>query len=83
MNWIEVIGYAGTVSTVLTYSMKHMLSLRIMALISTTCFLGYAAYIQSIPLMLTEAILAPINLYRLLELLRPRRDTSVPSHVLP
>lgn len=71
MNWIEAFGYAGTGFTILAYSMRRLLPLRIVAILSSASFLVYAGLIGSAPLMLMEAALLPINAWRLLELVRP------------
>ena len=71
MNWIEAFGYAGTGFTILAYSMRRLLPLRIVAILSSASFLVYAGLIGSAPLMLMEAALLPINAWRLFELIRP------------
>ena len=73
MFWIEVIGYCGSALAILTYWMREMIPLRIAAVAGCVCFLSYGLLIGSYPLILMEATLLPINLYRLVELLRPTR----------
>lgn len=68
LNWVEAIGYAGTGLTVLAYGMRTLIPLRIAGILSSLAFLTYGLLTQSYPLVLMEAILLPINLYRLLEL---------------
>lgn len=75
MFWIEVIGFCGSLLAILTYWMRAMIPLRIAAVLGCLCFLVYALLIGSYPLILMEATLLPINLYRLAELLRPARST--------
>ena len=72
--WIEVIGFCGSLLAILTYWMRAMIPLRIAAVLGCLCFLVYALLIGSYPLILMEATLLPINLYRLAELLRPARS---------
>ncbi|MER8400025.1 cyclic nucleotide-binding protein [Mesorhizobium sp. M1348] len=67
MIWTETIGFLGSFSTVLTYSMKAMLWLHITAVLSCLCF-AYGALIGSLSLSLLELILLPINAWRLFEL---------------
>jgi CRP/FNR family cyclic AMP-dependent transcriptional regulator len=69
--WIEAVGYAGTAFTILAYSMRRLMPLRIVAILSSVSFLVYAGLIGSAPLMLMEAVLLPINVWRLIELIRP------------
>ena len=73
MLWIEVIGFCGSALAILTYWMREMIPLRIVAVAGCVCFLSYGFLIGSYPLILMEATLLPINLYRLVELLRPTR----------
>ena len=73
MPWIEMIGYCGSALAILTYWMREMIPLRIAAVAGCVCFLAYGFLIGSYPLILMEATLLPINLYRLVELLRPAR----------
>jgi len=70
MFWIEVIGFAGSGLAVLTYWMREMLPLRIAAVLGCICFLIYASFMGSYPLIVMEITLLPIDAYRLLELLR-------------
>jgi len=69
--WIEAFGYAGTGFTILAYSMRRLLPLRVVAILSSASLLIYAGLIGSAPLMLMEAVLLPINAWRLIELVRP------------
>lgn len=74
--WIEVVGFCGSALAILTYWMREMIPLRIAAVLGCLCFLVYALLIGSYPLILMEATLLPINLYRLAELLRSARSNS-------
>ncbi len=76
MDWIDVIGYAGTGLTVLSYSMRRMLPLRIAAVSSSVAFLTYASFTGAGPLIVMEMILLPINGYRLLELISVPRESG-------
>jgi hypothetical protein len=69
MNWIEAAGYAGTGFTIMSYSMRGMLRLRVAAVLSSASFLTYAGLMGSYPLIVMEVVLLPINGYRLIELL--------------
>ena len=75
-DWIEAIGYSGTGFTVLAYGAKHLMPLRIAAILSSLAFLSYGLLSQSYPLVLMEAILLPINMFRLLELVADRRRSG-------
>lgn len=68
--WVEAVGFIGSFLTILTYSMKRMLWLRIAAVLSCLAFVTYGALIGSLPLVLMELTLLPLNGWRLLELTR-------------
>ncbi|UVK37856.1 YgjV family protein [Mesorhizobium sp. AR10] len=74
--WIEAIGFLGSFFTVLTYSMKQMFWLRVAALMSCLAFMAYGTLIGSLPLILMELMLLPINAWRLMELSRPRLPST-------
>ena len=75
MNWIDIVGFAGSGFAVVTYWMRGMLALRLMAVLSCVCFIVYGISIGSYPLLVMEFVLLPINLFRLTQLLRPA-DTA-------
>jgi len=75
-SWIEAIGYAGTGFTILAYSAKNLIPLRIVAILSSLAFLIYGLLAESYPLVLMEVVLLPINTFRLVELLTARRRTT-------
>ena len=75
-DWIEAIGYAGTGFTILAYGAKRLVPLRIAAILSSVAFLAYGLLAGSYPLVLMEAILLPINGYRLYELRVTRRQPA-------
>jgi hypothetical protein len=68
--WIEAVGFAGGVCTVVAYWMKDMLPLRIAVVTSSVFLLAYAALIGSWPVLLMELVVLPINGLRLCEALR-------------
>ncbi|MET3577941.1 putative membrane protein YfhO [Mesorhizobium robiniae] len=78
--WIEAIGFSGSLFTILTYSMKEMLWLRLTAVLSCLSFATYGVMIESWPLILMEMTLLPINLWRLNELRRADLLTDDPRN---
>ena len=79
--WTETIGFLGSGFAVLTYWMRDMLPLRIAAVLSCLFFIAYAIAIASVPLLLMETILLPINAYRLFELRRGKAAIQATSHL--
>lgn len=78
ISWSDVVGYAGTGFTIMAYSMRRMLQLRVAAVMSSVALLVYAVLTSSGPIIVMELILLPINSYRLIELLRPPGNLAVP-----
>lgn len=67
---IEAIGYLGTFATIVTYAMSNMIPLRIAGLLSSGAFLTYGILTKSWPVVATEAILLPLNGFRLWQMIR-------------
>lgn len=68
-HWIEILGYIASGLTIGCYAARTMIPLRILAILSTLAFGIYALSIGSIPLLITELILLPINAVRLQQML--------------
>lgn len=83
--WIEAIGWLASAITIATYAMNTMIALRVLALLSSVLFIAYAFVLQLWPLMAMEAILLPINCFRLWQILSLRKhltrlsDTEAPD----
>lgn len=75
--WIETIGWLASLLTVATYAMNTMIPLRVLAVGSSLLFIAYAFLLQLWPLMAMEAVLLPINCFRLWQIaaLRSRLST--------
>lgn len=73
MIWIEIIGWMAALSTLGAYSMRTMLPLRMVAILSNLLFLTYGTLTGVYPMLVLHAVLLPFNSYRLWEILRDRR----------
>jgi hypothetical protein len=69
-HWIEVVGYGGTAMTVASYSMRTIIPLRIAGIASSVFFIAYGLLIQSWPMLVMELTILPLNVIRLIQLLR-------------
>ncbi len=69
-NWVECVGYLGTAFTIATYAMKTMIPLRIAGILSSIFFISYGLLNGSYPVVVTEAILLPLNALRLYQMLQ-------------
>ncbi len=67
---MEVVGYLGTLLTVGAYAVSTMIPLRVMAILSSVAFLTYGLYNASVPIVLTELALLPLNVYHLHRMIR-------------
>jgi CRP-like cAMP-binding protein len=70
MTGFELLGYAGAVVNIATYSMRTMIPLRIMALASNGIFIIYGGIGGVYPILVLHLVLLPLNAYRLREMLR-------------
>jgi CRP/FNR family transcriptional regulator, cyclic AMP receptor protein len=79
VTWIEMIGYAGTISALMMFCMTTMLHLRVVALV-TSVFLFVFAFLSDIyPTMVLQMLLFPINGYKLLQILRLVGSSEKPA----
>ena len=70
MSIPEILGYLATAFNIAAYSMRTMIPLRILAIISNAVFIVYGAVGAVYPVLVLHAILLPLNSYRLREMLR-------------
>lgn len=70
MNAYEPIGYLAALLVLATFCMSGMVALRAVAIASNVVFLGYAALTGISPVLLLHALLLPMNVYRLLQIVR-------------
>lgn len=74
MQWIEAFGYLGALMTLTTFSMKTMLHLRIVGIVSNLVFMTYGLLGHLYPVLLLHTALLPLNSWRLWQLLRLTRQ---------
>ncbi|HWA18705.1 MAG TPA: Crp/Fnr family transcriptional regulator [Devosia sp.] len=67
---VELVGYGGTVLTALSYSMRTIVPLRVAGIASSAFFIVYGVFIGSLPMLATELIILPLNVMRLVQILR-------------
>jgi hypothetical protein len=65
MSLPEILGYLATAFNIAAYSMRTMIPLRILAIISNAVFIVYGATGGVYPVLVLHAILLPLNAYRL------------------
>jgi CRP/FNR family cyclic AMP-dependent transcriptional regulator len=69
MSWAEILGYFGASLTITVYSMKRMIPLRIIGIGANCVFIVYGFLAAVYPQMVLHAVLLPINVFRLREML--------------
>ena len=81
MHWVNWTGCVASLLVFLTFYMKDMVPLRVVALCSNVAFLAYAAALHLAPIFILHSALIPINARRLVCAWRERDagpDRSTP-----
>ena len=74
--WVEAIGYGGTVFTIASYSMRTIIPLRIAGILSSIFFIAYGVMMQLWPMLITELVILPLNILRLIQMFRLLRQVE-------
>ncbi len=74
MPLTDLLGYAASLTVIAAFCMRTMLPLRILAIASNVLFAMYGLFDHVYAVLVLHAVLFPINLYRLLPILRLRRS---------
>ena len=67
-DWTLWLGYLAAACTVATYSMKLIIPLRVMGIVTNLMFAVYAYMTSDTPSLLLQFVVLPINFYRLHEM---------------
>lgn len=65
----DIIGYAAALLVLLTFSMRTMVHLRAVGIVSNLFFIAYGYSSGAYPIMLLHAILLPLNSFRLFQII--------------
>ena len=82
MTWIDLLGYAASASVLATFCMSTMVPLRIIAIGSNVLFIAFGAFAHIYPVLVLHVILLPVNIARLLQLLRPSEASKSPERAI-
>ncbi len=66
--WPETVGYVGVVLTIAASSMRTMIPLRVLAIATNVVFLGHGILIGLGPAVAVNAVLLPLNAWRLVQM---------------
>jgi hypothetical protein len=72
----EILGWLAAALTLLTFSMRSMLALRLTALGANVGFITYAALMELMPVLALHLLLVPCNAVRLGELMAEQRQSE-------
>jgi CRP/FNR family cyclic AMP-dependent transcriptional regulator len=80
-DWdVDALGYLASLLVLATFSMRGMVTLRVMAIASNLAFIGYAAVAGIHPVLLLHALLLPMNAWRLAEIVLGRSPGHRSAH---
>ena len=66
VRWVDLAGYVACSLVFLTFYMKGMVPLRLLALSSNFAFLVYAFALHLLPIAMLHSALIPVNIIRLI-----------------
>jgi CRP/FNR family transcriptional regulator, cyclic AMP receptor protein len=69
-KWPELVGYLAAICTLIVYSMKTMIPLRVAGIAANFMFIGYGYFEPAYPALVLHSILLPLNSFRLYEMLQ-------------
>jgi hypothetical protein len=70
VQWVDFAGYVASALVFLTFYMRGMVALRLVALCSNVAFLIYALTLQLAPIVILHGALIPVNVCRLIAVWR-------------
>jgi hypothetical protein len=80
VRWVDLAGYVACSLVFLTFYMKGMIPLRLVALCSNVAFLVYACTLHLLPIVILHGALIPVNVCRLIAARRGDRvNLPVPT----
>lgn len=81
--WLEVTSYVASALVFLSFFMKEIVPLRLVAIVSNIAFIIYAIGAGLIPIMILDAALLPLNIWRVIEYKRLERRVQEASRGAP
>ena len=77
IRWVDAAGYIASVLVFATFCMRTMIALRVAAIGSNICFIGFGVAAHVYPVLLLHVVLLPLNTLRTLEMVRLTRRIEV------
>jgi hypothetical protein len=75
----DLLGWAAVIFTLTAFSMRTMLPLRVAAIGSNMCFIGFGYLEGSLPILALHALLLPFNLMRLRQIVLTKSEVERPK----
>jgi hypothetical protein len=69
---LDILGWMAALATLACFASSEMLRLRILALVANVAFVAYATQAGLLPVLVLHLVLAPVNAWRLWQLVRAR-----------
>lgn len=79
LGWVNAVGYLAAAFSVATYSMKTIIPLRIAAICASILLLIYGYLAPSYPQIILNAVLLPLNAFRLRQMIALIEDVKSSS----
>jgi hypothetical protein len=73
MSWVDYVGFLAALTVLTTFCMDTILPLRGLAIASNILFIVYGSAGQLYPVLLLHAVLLPINISKIVRLVRKNR----------
>jgi len=73
-SWVELVGYLASALVVASLAMTSVVRLRIVSLVGSVVFVAYGLLLPSIPIIITNAAVAGLNIWFLRKEFAPHRD---------
>ena len=73
MSWVDYVGFLAALTVLATFCMDTILPLRGLAIASNILFIVYGTAGQLYPVLLLHALLLPININKIVQLVRKNR----------
>ena len=80
MQSFEILGYLASGAVFMTFWMKTMIPLRVIAIASNVLFIFYAAHAELLPILLLHGALLPLNCFRLSQAISLKRRLHRMAH---
>ena len=69
---LDILGWMAALATLACFASSEMLRQRILALVANVAFVAYATQAGLLPVLVLHLVLAPVNAWRLWQLVRAR-----------